>query len=114
MISIELPDGTVKEYPQPVSADQVATDISPRLASAAACAEVDGVRVDMATLLPEGRGRQEPVSEAVGREVDSAAGNHSSRADSTAASRVAHRCQPSMRAPVLRAFRRSKKFRQST
>ena len=46
-ISITLPDGSVKQYTQAVSALTVATDISPRLADASICAEVDGKLVDM-------------------------------------------------------------------
>jgi threonyl-tRNA synthetase len=46
-IKITLPDGSAKLYEQPVSALQVAEDISPRLAEAAICAELDGVLVDL-------------------------------------------------------------------
>ena len=50
-IIITLPDGSHKEFPGPVSADQVARDISPRLADASICAEVDGRLVDMDFLI---------------------------------------------------------------
>ncbi len=46
-IKITLPDGSAKVYDQPVSALRVAEDISPRLAEAAICAELDGVLVDL-------------------------------------------------------------------
>lgn len=46
-LNITLPDGSVKQYPNAVSALTVATDISPRLADASICAEVDGKLVDM-------------------------------------------------------------------
>ncbi len=46
-VIITLPDGSQKEYSAPVSALQVANDISPRLADAAVCAEVDGKPRDL-------------------------------------------------------------------
>lgn len=46
-IKITLPDGSVKEYEQPVDALRVANDISPRLAAASVCAEVDGKLCDL-------------------------------------------------------------------
>ena len=52
-IKITLPDGSQKEYQQPVSALQVANDISPRLADAAICAEVDGKLRDLDHLIEQ-------------------------------------------------------------
>ena len=46
-IKITLPDGSIKEYAQPVSAQQVAQDISPRLADASVAAEMDGKLIDL-------------------------------------------------------------------
>lgn len=46
-IKITLPDGSVKTYEEPVSALKVATDISPRLADASICAEIDGKLADL-------------------------------------------------------------------
>ena len=46
-IKVTLPDGSARLYEQPVSALKVAEDISPRLAEAAICAELDGVLVDL-------------------------------------------------------------------
>jgi threonyl-tRNA synthetase len=47
MITIILPDGSKKQYDQPVSAYEVAKGISPRLAEASICAELDGKLVDL-------------------------------------------------------------------
>lgn len=47
MINITLPDGSVKQFKNPVSALEVAQSISQGLARNAVCAEVDGVEVDM-------------------------------------------------------------------
>ncbi|MBW6514957.1 MAG: threonine--tRNA ligase [Candidatus Syntrophosphaera sp.] len=46
-INITLPDGSVKSYEQPVSALAVAEEISPRLAEASICAEIDGKLHDL-------------------------------------------------------------------
>ncbi len=46
-IKITLPDGSIKEFDKPVSAFDVAESISPRLASAALVAEIDGVERDL-------------------------------------------------------------------
>ena len=46
MPTITLPDGSRREYPQPVTAAQVAADIGPGLAKAAIAAKVDGKLVD--------------------------------------------------------------------
>jgi threonyl-tRNA synthetase len=45
MVRIRLPDGSVKEYSQPVRPLDVAAEIGPRLAKATVAAEVDGVIV---------------------------------------------------------------------
>lgn len=50
-IFISLPDGSKKEYPAAVSALQVATDISPRLADAALAAEINGRMCDLDTMI---------------------------------------------------------------
>ena len=52
-IKITLPDGSHKQYAQPVTALQVANEISPRLADAAVCAEVDGILRDLDFLLEQ-------------------------------------------------------------
>ena len=44
---ITLPDGTVKEYPHPTTAAEVAAQIGPGLAKAAIGAKVDGALVDL-------------------------------------------------------------------
>jgi threonyl-tRNA synthetase len=54
MVIVVLPDGSRKEYAKPVSSADVALEISPRLASAAVAAEVDGKVVDLATPMGEG------------------------------------------------------------
>jgi len=46
-IKITLPDGSIKEYDHPVSALEVAEDISPRLAEASICAQIDGKLHDL-------------------------------------------------------------------
>ena len=46
MPTITLPDGSRREYPQPVTVAQVAADIGPGLAKAAIAAKVDGKLVD--------------------------------------------------------------------
>ena len=50
-IHISLPDGSVKTYDAAVRALDVATEISPRLADAAICAEVNGKLVDLDFLM---------------------------------------------------------------
>jgi len=47
MPAIKLPDGSVRQYDQPVSAAKVAADIGPGLAKAAIGAKVDGVLTDL-------------------------------------------------------------------
>lgn len=53
MVQVKLPDGSVKEYSQPVRVLDVANDIGPRLAKAAVAAQIDGKTVGVDTLLPE-------------------------------------------------------------
>ena len=48
MISIQLPDGSRREYPQPVTVAEVAASIGPGLAKAALGGRVDGKLVDAA------------------------------------------------------------------
>lgn len=50
---ISLPDGTVKPYEAAVSVYQIAKDISPRLADAAICTELNGKLVDMNHMVTE-------------------------------------------------------------
>ncbi|MDD4308985.1 MAG: TGS domain-containing protein, partial [Candidatus Cloacimonetes bacterium] len=50
-INITLPDGSVRNYAEPVSALQVAQDISPRLADASICAELNGKLIDLNTMI---------------------------------------------------------------
>ncbi len=47
MPNISLPDGSTRNYSEPVSALDVAKDISPRLADAALAAEIDGKLYDL-------------------------------------------------------------------
>ncbi|MCL4211695.1 MAG: TGS domain-containing protein, partial [Phycisphaerales bacterium] len=47
MPRITLPDGSVREYPGPVTAKKVAEDIGPGLAKAAIGAKIDGVLSDL-------------------------------------------------------------------
>jgi len=51
MLTVHLPDGSRREYPQMVSAFEVAEDIGPGLARAAVVAEVDGQLQDLCTPL---------------------------------------------------------------
>ncbi len=53
-INIKLPDGSDRQYDSAVTARQVAEDISPRLASSAIAAEIDGVLCDVATEITDG------------------------------------------------------------
>jgi threonyl-tRNA synthetase len=46
-IQVKLPDGSVRSYDKPVKVMEVAMGISPRLADAAICAELNGKLVDM-------------------------------------------------------------------
>jgi len=53
-VRIQLPDGSIVEHDEPVSALRVAGDISPRLADAAVAAEIDGVLRDATETLGDG------------------------------------------------------------
>ena len=46
MIQITLPDGSMREYDQPLSVHEVAASIGPGLANAAVAGRVDGLLVD--------------------------------------------------------------------
>src|SRR5207249_10956711 len=48
-IQLTFPDGTVKEFPQGITALEVAKSIGPRLASDALVAKVDGRVVDLSS-----------------------------------------------------------------
>ena len=52
--TITLPDGSERTFDRPITAMDVAEDISPRLASASVAARVDGELVDMAGPIAEG------------------------------------------------------------
>src|SRR6185369_7493336 len=54
MVRVQLPDGSVKDYPPGTTALAVAESIGPRLAKACLAAEVDGKIVDLKRPLPEG------------------------------------------------------------
>src|SRR5437867_7116807 len=54
MITLKLPDGSVKQFSPGTTARQVAESIGKRLAQAAIAAKVDGVVVDLARELPDG------------------------------------------------------------
>ena len=54
MVTLKLPDGSVKEYPNGTSAYKVAEGIGKRLAQAAIAVKVDGQITDLALELPEG------------------------------------------------------------
>lgn len=49
MPSIKLPDGSVRQYDQPVTAARVAADIGPGLAKSAIGARIDGTLTDLST-----------------------------------------------------------------
>ncbi len=57
MLKVKLPDGSVKQYSQPVSPLDVAAEIGPRLAKATLAAEVDG-KVVGADCAAAGRGQK--------------------------------------------------------
>lgn len=54
MVSVQLPDGSVKDYPAGSSSLDVAKSIGQRLAAACLAAEVNGKVVDLGAALPEG------------------------------------------------------------
>ena len=53
-IDIEFPDGSHRSYPQGVTGLEIAGDIGPRLAAAAAAVKVDGVLTDLSRPLDHG------------------------------------------------------------
>ncbi len=53
-ITITLPDGSAREYPEGTTAADVAASIGPRLAKAAIAASVDGAEVDLGRPLGDG------------------------------------------------------------
>jgi threonyl-tRNA synthetase len=53
-VTIKLPDGATRQYPDGVDAMRVAGDISPRLAKAAVAAEIDGKLCDLTVPIPDG------------------------------------------------------------
>jgi threonyl-tRNA synthetase len=53
MLEVELPDGSVRQYPKSVRPIEIAAEIGPRLAKATLAAEVDGKVVGAAVPLPE-------------------------------------------------------------
>ncbi len=53
-VTIQLPDGSERTYDEPLAARDVAEDISPRLASAAVAAEIDGTLGDLTATVGEG------------------------------------------------------------
>jgi threonyl-tRNA synthetase len=53
MLTVNLPDGSHKQFDRPVTAVGVAADIGPGLAKAAIVAEVDGEQIDLRSPLPE-------------------------------------------------------------
>ncbi len=53
-VTIKLPDGSTREYSDPVPAVQVARDIGPRLAKAAIVAQIDGKLCDLSATVPPG------------------------------------------------------------
>lgn len=55
MVQVQLPDGSVQEYPEGTTAYDVAVKIGPRLAQACVAASVDGQVVDLRRPLPSGK-----------------------------------------------------------
>lgn len=53
-VTVRLPDGSTKELAEGTTAYQFAESIGPRLAKAAVAATVNGVEVDLSTVLPDG------------------------------------------------------------
>ena len=51
MVAITLPDGSVRQFPGPVTGAQVAADIGPGLAKAALAIRIDGVLKDLTTTI---------------------------------------------------------------
>jgi threonyl-tRNA synthetase len=55
MVKVQLPDGSVQEYPEGSTSYDVAAKIGPRLAQACVAASVDGTIVDLRRPLPSGQ-----------------------------------------------------------
>ncbi|HEX3980977.1 MAG TPA: threonine--tRNA ligase, partial [Acidimicrobiales bacterium] len=53
-VTVQLPDGSTKEFDQGTTAYQLAESVGPRLAQAALAATFDGVEVDLDSPLPDG------------------------------------------------------------
>ena len=69
-IKITLPDGSEKQFSGSISAYDVAKDISPRLADAAVCAELDGKLFDINTIIDHDvKAVFHTFSSAIGKEV---------------------------------------------
>ncbi len=69
-IKITLPDGSEKQFSGSISAYDVAKDISPRLADAAVCAELDGKLYDINTIIDHDvKAVFHTFSSAIGKEV---------------------------------------------
>ena len=66
MVAITLPDGSVKDYAEPVSGDRIAADIGPGLAKAALALRVGGVMRDLAHVVEA----DAPISIVTGKEDD--------------------------------------------
>ncbi len=62
-VTVQLPDGTSKQYDGPVTAARVAEEISPRLAASAVAANVDGQLRDLSTELTEGKHKLKIVTD---------------------------------------------------
>ena len=55
MVQVQLPDGSIQEYPEGTTSYDVAAKIGPRLAQACVAASVDGQVVDLRRPLPTGK-----------------------------------------------------------
>jgi len=55
MVEVQLPDGSIQEYPEGTTSYDVAAKIGPRLAQACVAASVDGQIVDLRRPLPAGK-----------------------------------------------------------
>ena len=66
MVAITLPDGSVKDYAEPVSGDRIAADIGPGLAKAALALRVGGVMRDLAHVVEA----DAPISIVTGKDDD--------------------------------------------
>ncbi len=68
-INLTLPDGSVRTYDRPVTGAELARDISTSLAKAALALRIDGVMVDLVTVIE----RDAAVAIVTGREPDALA-----------------------------------------